>query len=110
MKKKYGVGGMSCAACAAGIEKNVSRVDGVSEVTVSLLDRSMTVTFVEPATEESVLAAVTVLGYTVFPYGEEQNTKESDRLKRRFIRVSLTMMSVIFSLNNPGVSPHTPVF
>ena len=93
MKKKFGVGGMSCAACALGIEKNVSRVDGVEEVTVSLLDKSMTVTFSEPATEEAVLSAVTSLGYIVFSYGEEgQKSKESKVLLRRFL------LSLIFLL------------
>ena len=109
MKKKYGVGGMSCAACAAGIEKNVSRVDGVSEVTVSLLDRSMTVSFDAPATEESVLAAVTVLGYTVFSYGEEQKTKESDRLKRRFLLSLVFLLPLLwFSMGGMVGLPQPP--
>lgn len=39
----YSVTGMSCAACSSRVEKAVSKVDGVTECTVSLLTNSMTV-------------------------------------------------------------------
>ena len=110
MKKKFGVGGMSCAACALGIEKNVSRVEGVSEVTVSLLDKSMTVTFSEPATEEAVLSAVTSLGYTVFSYGEEgQKSKESKVLLRRFLLSLIFLLPLLwFSMGGMIGLPQPP--
>ncbi len=83
---------MSCAACALGIEKGVSRVEGVTAVSVSLMDRSMTVTFALPATEEAVTAAVVSLGYTVFPYGKEaEGASESAKLLRRFL-ISLAFL------------------
>ena len=91
MKKKYGVGGMSCAACALGIEKGVSRIEGVTEVSVSLMDKSMTLSFDAPATEEEVFAAVTSLGYTVYPYGREEDRSESGRMLRRFL-ISLVFL------------------
>ena len=110
MEKKFGVGGMSCAACALGIEKNVSRVEGVSEVTVSLLDKSMTVTFSEPATEEAVLSAVTSLGYTVFSYGEEgQKSKESKVLLRRFLLSLIFLLPLLwFSMGGMIGLPQPP--
>ncbi len=92
MTKKFGVGGMSCAACALGIEKGVSRIEGVTAVSVSLMDRSMTVTFALPATEEAVTAAVVSLGYTVFPYGKQaEGASESAKLLRRFL-ISLAFL------------------
>ena len=92
MQKKFGVGGMSCAACALGIEKGVARLEGVTAVSVSLMDRSMTVTFDAPATEEAVTAAVVSLGYTVFPYGKErEGLSESAKLLRRFL-ISLAFL------------------
>ena len=39
--KQYTVTGMSCAACSARVEKAVSKVDGVSACSVSLLTNSM---------------------------------------------------------------------
>jgi len=110
MKKKFGVGGMSCAACALGIEKNVSRVEGVEEVTVSLLDKSMTVTFSEPATEDAILSAVTSLGYTVFSYGEEgQKSRESKVLLRRFLLSLIFLLPLLwFSMGGMIGLPQPP--
>mgnify|MGYP004428427229 FL=1 len=39
--KQYCVTGMSCAACAARVEKAVSAVPGVTSVSVSLLTNGM---------------------------------------------------------------------
>ncbi|MBQ7201139.1 MAG: heavy-metal-associated domain-containing protein, partial [Eubacterium sp.] len=39
--KQFDVTGMSCAACQARVEKAVSRVPGVTAVSVSLLTNSM---------------------------------------------------------------------
>ena len=39
--KQYNVTGMSCAACSARVEKAVSKVEGVTSVSVSLLTNSM---------------------------------------------------------------------
>ena len=110
MKKKFGVGGMSCAACALGIEKNVSRVEGVEEVTVSLLDKSMTVTFSEPAAEDAILSAVTSLGYTVFSYGEEgQKNRESKVLLRRFLLSLIFLLPLLwFSMGGMIGFPQPP--
>ena len=39
--RKFQVTGMSCAACSARVEKAVSKVDGVTSCSVSLLTNSM---------------------------------------------------------------------
>ena len=39
--KQYTVTGMSCAACSARVEKAVSKVNGVTSCSVSLLTNSM---------------------------------------------------------------------
>jgi heavy metal translocating P-type ATPase len=51
-KKKFNVTGMTCSACAAHIEKNVSKVKGVTGVNVNLLSNNMTADF-----DESVCSA-----------------------------------------------------
>ncbi|MBE5879549.1 MAG: heavy metal translocating P-type ATPase [Lachnospiraceae bacterium] len=58
------VKGMSCAACSARVEKAVSSLDGVSDVTVSLLTNSMKVD--GTVTPDSVIAAVEKAGYQAF--------------------------------------------
>ncbi len=86
MKKKFGVGGMTCSACSLGIEKRVSRIDGVREVSVSLMDKSMTVTFNDDLPESEILSAVTDLGYSVYAYGEQDRlAPEATALRNRFL-------------------------
>ena len=59
--KQYTVTGMSCAACQARVEKAVSKVSGVSEVSVSLLTNSMGVE--GTADISAVISAVEACGY-----------------------------------------------
>ena len=59
---RYDVGGMSCAACSARVEKAVSGVKGVSSCSVSLLTNSMTVE--GTASENEIISAVERAGYT----------------------------------------------
>ncbi|MGN0694185.1 MAG: heavy metal translocating P-type ATPase [Lentihominibacter sp.] len=59
--KQYTVKGMSCAACSARVEKAVSKVDGVTSCSVSLLTNSMGVE--GTANSEDIIAAVHKAGY-----------------------------------------------
>lgn len=58
---QYIVTGMSCAACVARVEKAVSKIDGVREVSVSLLTNSMGVE--GDAAPEKIIKAVKDAGY-----------------------------------------------
>lgn len=59
--KQYVVTGMSCAACSARVEKAVSKVEGVTSCSVSLLTNSMGVE--GTAQPEDIIAAVEAAGY-----------------------------------------------
>lgn len=59
--EQYTVTGMSCAACSARVEKAVSKVQGVTSCSVSLLTNSMGVE--GSAQPEAVIAAVEAAGY-----------------------------------------------
>ena len=62
---KFDVGGMTCAACQAHVEKAVAGVDGVSAVTVNLLSGSMAVDYDESSTSpDAICQAVDRAGYT----------------------------------------------
>lgn len=63
MKEKFDVSGMTCAACQASVEKSVSKVPGVQEVSVSLLTNSMQVEHDEGVGAEEIIAAVRHAGY-----------------------------------------------
>ncbi len=70
--EKFRVTGMTCAACSAHVEKAVSSVEGVNEVTVSLLTNSMTVRYDEPATAQGICEAVSGAGYGASPEQTEE--------------------------------------
>lgn len=59
--KQYAVTGMSCAACSARVEKAVSKVEGVTSCSVSLLTNSMGVE--GEFTDAAVIEAVEKAGY-----------------------------------------------
>lgn len=70
--KQYTVTGMSCAACSARVEKAVSKVDGVTSCSVSLLTNSMGVE--GSATDAQIVEAVEQAGYGASPKGTETET------------------------------------
>lgn len=59
--EQYNITGMSCAACSARIEKAVSKVEGVTACSVSLLTNSMGVE--GDADPQAVMQAVASAGY-----------------------------------------------
>ena len=66
----FDVGGMTCAACQAHVERAVAKLDGVSDVSVNLLAGSMAVDFDENRLDADAIAqAVDRAGYTAEPVG-----------------------------------------
>ncbi len=70
--KQYHVTGMSCAACAARVEKAVSAVPEVKSCAVNLLTNSMGVEGGAPP--DAVIAAVVAAGYGASPKDEGGRT------------------------------------
>lgn len=70
--KQYTVTGMSCAACSARVEKAVSKVEGVTSCSVSLLTNSMGVE--GSATDAQIVEAVEQAGYGASPKGTGTET------------------------------------
>ena len=81
--KQYTVTGMSCGACSARVEKAVSKVDGVTSCSVSLLTNSMGVE--GSATDAQIVEAVEQAGYGASPKGtatESENDKANNSLEQ----------------------------
>jgi len=81
--KQYTVTGMSCAACSARVEKAVSKVDGVTSCSVSLLTNSMGVE--GSATDAQIVEAVEQAGYGASPKvtaTESENDKANNSLEK----------------------------
>ena len=99
--KQYTITGMSCAACAARVEKAVSALEGVETCAVNLLTNSMGVE--GTAAESEIIKAVTDAGYGAAPRGpgapgspppgaEALEDRETPALARRLI-VSLVFLA-----------------
>ena len=81
--KQYNVNGMSCAACSTRVEKAVSKVEGVTSCSVSLLTNSMGVE--GDAKEADILAAVEKAGYSASVKGEN-TAKPAEHAEEEFLK------------------------
>ncbi|MBQ1601280.1 MAG: copper-translocating P-type ATPase, partial [Ruminococcus sp.] len=78
--QQYNVTGMSCAACSARVEKAVSKVEGVTACSVSLLTNSMGVE--GSASPQAVIRAVQDAGYGAAVKGAvKERSEATDALK-----------------------------
>ncbi len=119
---QYTVTGMSCAACSARVEKAVSKVEGVTSCSVSLLTNSMGVE--GTASPEAVIQAVADAGYGAAKKGadsekgrsgsraEEYEDMLKDRvtpvLKRRLI-LSLCLLAPLMYISMGHMMWNWPV-
>ena len=79
-KEKYAVTGMTCSACSSHVEKSVSKLQGVDEVSVNLLTNSMQVAYDEGACNiQMITEAVENAGYGASLMSAE-NTAGNDTL------------------------------
>ena len=82
--KQYNVTGMSCAACSTRVEKAVTKLEGVTACSVSLLTNSMGVE--GEVAPETVIRAVEEAGYGASLKGAEKKqsvSEQEDALKDR---------------------------
>ena len=83
--EKFDVGGMSCAACSAAVEKAVSGVEGVTSCTVNLLTGSMGVE--GDFNSEKVIAAVEKAGYSAkIAGGRAKDPAQNDESDKKSVR------------------------
>ena len=62
-KEQFDVIGMTCSACASNIEKHVSKLSGVSSVSVNLLKNTMSVSMDDSIEVQNVIDTVKKAGY-----------------------------------------------
>lgn len=78
-QKTFDVIGMTCASCAAHVEKAAASVSGVKEARVNLLKNSMEVDFDgDQKTLQNISAAVSKAGYEAHPRLEQKATVSSE--------------------------------
>ncbi|MBP0056625.1 heavy metal translocating P-type ATPase [Anaerobutyricum soehngenii] len=101
--EQYSVTGMTCAACQARVEKVVSNVPGVTDVSVSLLTNSMGVE--GTATSVDIVAAVEKAGYHASVKGAQMESSqgaealadtETPKLLKRLIISLIFLMPLMY--------------
>ena len=81
---KFDVGGMTCAACQAHVDRAVSKLDGVQSVAVNLLAGSMLVDY-DPAqvSPDDICTAVDRAGYSASPVSTGTDAAQSGSTQAR---------------------------
>ena len=81
---KFDVGGMTCAACQAHVDRAVSKLDGVQNVAVNLLAGSMMVDY-DPAqvSPDDICTAVDRAGYSASPVSTGTDAVQSGSAQAR---------------------------
>ncbi|NJP53377.1 copper-translocating P-type ATPase [Streptomyces sp. SBST2-5] len=97
------IGGMTCAACAARIEKKLNRMDGVS-ATVNYATEKARVTYPSDLTVDDLIATVVKTGYTAelpAPPREEEQAPQEDpeltALRRRLLVSAVLALPVVLT-------------
>ena len=107
--RRYGIKGMSCAACSARVEKAVSALSGVDNCSVNLLTNSMTV--MGKASDIEIINAVEKAGYSVVTSSDSDSVlkdNETPILKRRLI-ASLGFLAVLMYISMGHTMWHLPL-
>ncbi len=104
MKQRFDVVGMTCSACAANIERVLSRLDGTYEVSVNLLNNNMTVEYNENVVSETdIVTAVYNAGFEAFPIKKsekkEPKQQKNDLEKEQLLEMKRRLIiSMVFSV------------
>lgn len=105
--EKFQVTGMTCAACSAHVEKAVAAVNGVSQVSVSLMMNHMIVQYEEPASAQAICAAAEAAGYGASPAAGEGSGKtggaegaledrETPKIRRRLLASVCLLLPLMY--------------
>ena len=123
MEKKFDIGGMTCAACSAGIQKTVGKMKGVRSAEVSLMGECMRVEFDENTVGvQDIIETVTALGYEANPTETARESTETNfvgkhpvdeakRLRNRFLASLIFLLPLLyFTMAHMLVKAPLPAF
>ncbi len=88
------IGGMTCASCAARVERKLNKVDGVS-ATVNYATEKAQVDFPAALSVDDLVGVVESAGYTAEPPKPDEDDDQADGLRRRLIVSAVLAVPVI---------------
>lgn len=95
-KLSYKVKGMSCASCAASIEKKTSDMSGVRSAVVNYATESAKFEVDSPKVQQDLLEVVKGLGFELIVAGSEQDNESAD--EKDHLKIKKFWFSLIFSI------------
>lgn len=111
--EKYIVGGMTCSACSARVEKCVSILEGVEKVSVNLLTNSMQISYDDSKiNSETIINTVINTGYTARLYNSGTNNTTNKKSVFDNARAEIAVMkkrliwSIVFLLPMMYIAMH----
>ncbi len=116
MERRFKVKGMTCAVCQTTIENEVRKLDGVKEVSVSLLSNLMIVDYDELKNNPvKIIKSVKKSGYNAFLFGEEteiskDSKTELNEMKTRLFVSILFFVPLMYLSMGPMISLPIPIF
>lgn len=115
-RENFDITGMTCSACSSRIDKVVSSLDGVENVSINLLKNTMVVKFNEKTSTENIINAVTKAGYgasvknSVANAAPKVESPMAEMKYRLFISILFTVPLFYISMGHMAGMPIPDIF
>ena len=103
MKKKFLIEGMSCSACQARVNKAVSKIDGVYNVNVNLVNNTLDLE-TETVTDKEIIKAVEDAGYKAKNF-EKLNYQKNSKAKLTKLIISIILLVILLYVSMGSMHP-----
>lgn len=113
MKQKYKIEGMTCAACASGLERLVKRIENVEQVLVSFSTETMEIESKIAVNQDKVKEAVESLGFKIIKKDKEEVKSQKDDSKIKLmvsILFTIPLLYIAMAHMVPGISLPYPIW
>lgn len=115
-KERYLVEGMTCAACAVSVEKQVKKIPGVTEANVNLTTERLSVAYDESkASAEKIKKSVASIGYKLKDEGTrnenvDRQAKNEQTLLRKVLIAFVFVLPLLYVAMGPMIGLPLPEF
>jgi len=112
MKKEFDITGMTCAACAARIERVTRKIEGVQSANVNLAAERLTVEG-ESSVFSAVVAAIEKAGFGATPHKKnsenlDKNVKKVRSMRRKLIAAACFALPLFYISMGPMIGIPVP--
>lgn len=96
-KIELNIGGMTCAACSATIERNVKKMPGVNQIQVNLITKkAVALIDVELVDPSKIIKTINKLGYDVLPDEKKSKTDETKSYLIKLVFATLFTLPLFY--------------